>query len=173
MFCLITASKLSLKLWDQFFSTSPSSFSIKNKILFYFRSQSTAAATPLRGHTSNGHAHSNGNTQPANDLNLAPVLFGVVIVFAICHSLRVFINIYDFSVVDEIISCEKKGVGRVPPAWIGCSIYVSQLLLMVNSSVNFLVYCVAGSKFRSILYQQLSTLFKKFKREDTGKGLIN
>jgi len=132
------------------------------------RSQSTAAATPLRGHTSNGHAHSNGNTQPANDLNLAPVLFGVVIVFAICHSLRVFINIYDFSVVDEIISCEKKGVGRVPPAWIGCSIYVSQLLLMVNSSVNFLVYCVAGSKFRSILYQQLSTLFKKFKREDTG-----
>ena len=145
---------------------------IKRNTFVNFRSQSTAAATPLRGHTSNGHAHSNGNTQPANDLNLAPVLFGVVIVFAICHSLRVFINIYDFSVVDEIISCEKKGVGRVPPAWIGCSIYVSQLLLMVNSSVNFLVYCVAGSKFRSILYQQLSTLFKKFKREDTGKCLI-
>merc|ERR1719438_266172 len=39
---------------------------------------------------------------------------------------------------------------------------------MVNSSVNFLVYCVAGSKFRSILYQQLSTLFKRFKRENDG-----
>ena len=141
---------------------------------YFFRSQSTAAATPLRGHTSNGHAHSNGASgnssagQPANDLNLAPVLFGVVIVFVLCHTLRVLINIYDFSVVDEIVRCEKKELGRVPPAWIVCSVYVSQLLLIVNSSVNFLVYCVAGSKFRSILYQQLSSLFKRFRRRNAG-----
>ena len=31
---------------------------------------------------------------------------------------------------------------------------VSHLLLMINSSVNFLVYCVAGTRFRVILAQK-------------------
>ena len=125
------------------------------------RSQSTAAATPLR----NGvHAPQNPppSNQPSQDLNLAPVLFGIIIVFVICNSLRLFLNFYDFSARDEIISCEQKGVGRYPPLWVACSVSVSNMLLMVNSSVNFLVYCVVGSKFRSILCQQLSGIFKKF-----------
>ena len=129
------------------------------------RSQSTAAATPL---STNGHAPVNGNAQQNNnDLNLAPVLFGVVIVFVFCNTLRVFLNMYDFAVVEEIISCEQKGVGRMPPPWIVCSVSVSHLLLMINSSVNFLVYCVAGSKFRSIFYQQVSTVFKKLRPNRT------
>ena len=86
------------------------------------------------------------NWTPCADMKLAPILFGVVIVFIFCNSLRVILNIYDFSVVDAIIKCEQKGVGRLPPAWILCSISVSHLLLMVNSSVNFLVYCVAGTR---------------------------
>ena len=45
-------------------------------------------------------------------MKLAPILFGVVIVFVLCNSLRVILNIYDFSVLDEIIGCEKKGVSR-------------------------------------------------------------
>ena len=124
------------------------------------RSQSTAAATPLR---QNGHASTQNSSSPANqDLNLAPVLFGIIIVFVLCNSLRLFINFYDFSVRYKIIGCEQKGVGRYPPLWVACSVSVSNMLLMVNSSVNFLVYCVVGSKFRSILWQQLSGLFKKF-----------
>ena len=132
------------------------------------RSQSTAAATTM--HTNgraNGHANGHASSQSANgngtanDLNLAPVLFGVVIVFIFCNTLRVFLNMYDFAVVDDIISCEKKGVGRMPPPWIVCTVSISNLLLMINSSVNFLVYCVAGSKFRSTLYQNLASIFKR------------
>ena len=139
------------------------------------RSHSTSAAgTPVRA--TNGHAvQTNGGstTQTASgsgagantDLTLAPILFGVVIVFVICHTLRVFLNIYDFSVADEIISCEMKGVGRWPAPWFICLTYVNQLMIMINSSVNFLVYCVAGSKFRTILYQQLSSVFKQLRRQ--------
>jgi hypothetical protein len=127
------------------------------------RSHSTAAATP----TLNGHAPVAAPPPPpaaqANDLNLAPILFGVVIVFGVCNLMRIVLNIYDFYVLDEIIDCEKRGVGRMPPAWIMCSISVSHFLLMVNSSVNFLVYCVAGSKFRTILSQHLSSLFKRLR----------
>ena len=72
------------------------------------------------------------------DIKLAPILFGVVIVFVLCNSLRIALNIYEFTEVDAIISCEKKGVGRLPPAWVLCTISISHLLLMVNSSINFL-----------------------------------
>lgn len=136
------------------------------------RSQSTAAATPLTA--SNGHQQQQAPQQ--NDLSLAPVLFGVVIVFVFCNTLRVFLNMYDFSVVDQIIGCEKKGVGRMPPAWIVCTVSISHMLLMINSSVNFLVYCVAGSKFRTILYQQLSALFKRWRpnsNNNAGNGAPN
>ena len=130
------------------------------------RSTSAAATTSVNGHSlqqsnGNGATPSGG---PSNDLNLAPVLFGVVIVFVICNALRVFLNMYDFADMEEILKCEKKGVGRMPPPWFVCLVYVSNLMLMVNSSVNFLVYCVAGSKFRTILYQHLSSLFKRFRR---------
>ncbi len=96
----------------------------------------------------------------AADIKLAPILFGVVIVFILCNSLRVLLNIYDFTVVEDIIDCHKKGVGRYPPTWVMCSISVSHLLLIVNSSVNFLVYCVAGTRFRRILFRKLRILAK-------------
>lgn len=128
------------------------------------RSHSTAAATPSMVTSQHNPA------PPTNDLNLAPVLFGVVIVFILCNTLRVFLNVFDFSQIEAIIDCEKKGVGRMPPAWVMCSVSVSHLLLMINSSVNFLVYCVAGSKFRSILYQHLASTFKHWRLKKTPGG---
>ena len=104
------------------------------------------------------------NTSPAvlssnnSSANLAPILFSVVLVFVICNSLRVILNIYDSAVVEEIIECEKSNIGRYPPAWIMCTISVSHLLLMANSSVNFLVYCVAGKRFRSTLARKTRNL---------------
>ena len=124
----------------------------------------TRANSSTWNNNNNNNNINNGNGNPAPttgvtpagaDMRLAPILFGVVIVFVLCNSLRVILNIYDFSVVDGIIKCERKGVGRVPPSWILCSISVSHLLLMVNSSVNFLVYCVAGTKFRRVLMTKI------------------
>ena len=43
-----------------------------------------------------------------NDINLAPILFGVVIVFVACNLMRVALNVYDFWDVDLIIECENK-----------------------------------------------------------------
>ena len=116
------------------------------------------------------------------DIKLAPILFGVVIVFILCNSLRVLLNIYDFTVLDDIIECHKKGVGRYPPTWVMCSVSVSHLLLMVNSSVNFLVYCVAGTRFRRILFRKLRVLAKsvqanlgccgKRRRDGDGRGAM-
>ncbi|TRY77068.1 hypothetical protein TCAL_00022 [Tigriopus californicus] len=127
----------------------------------------SATATGAGGGSGGGGGGAGANT---NDIKLAPILFGVVIVFVLCNSLRVILNIYDFSVVDSIIDCEKKGVGRLPPSWILCSISVSHLLLMVNSSVNFLVYCVAGTRFRRVLVRKVRAGFRKLRKILTSRS---
>ncbi|CAB4060863.1 unnamed protein product [Lepeophtheirus salmonis] len=132
------------------------------------RSHSAAATTPVASTSATTTTRSGGSS----DLNLAPILFGVVIVFVVCNSLRLILNFYDFTVVEEIIDCERKGVGRFPPPWIVCSVSVSHFLLMVNSSVNFLVYCFAGTKFRTILTRKVNSIWKKYQR-DGKKGSSN
>ena len=126
------------------------------------RSYSTAAT--VSHNTNNTQQTPAGLSNYQSNDNLAPILFGVVIVFVICNSLRVILNIYDSAVVEDIIECEKQKMGRFPPAWILCTISVSHLLLMVNSSVNFLVYCVAGKRFRSILAKKIRKKFRAIRK---------
>jgi hypothetical protein len=123
------------------------------------RSHSTASSATTVGPTVSA---AEAAFNPGTD-KLAPVLFGVVVVFVVCNSLRVILNVYDFTVVEGIIVCEKKGVGRLPPAWILCSISVSHLLLMVNSSVNFLVYCMAGTRFRRVFVRKTKMLIRRLR----------
>ena len=108
-------------------------------------SAATTSVTPLMPSSSTSSADL-PQSHLNSDLNLAPILFGVVIVFVCCNFPRVVINIYDFAVVDSIIDCDSRGVGRMPAPWIVCSISISNLCLLINSSVNFLVYCVAGTR---------------------------
>ena len=108
-------------------------------------SAATTSVTPLMPSSSTSSADL-PQSHLNSDLNLAPILFGVVIVFVCCNFPRVVINIYDFAVIDSIIDCDIRGVGRLPAPWIVCSISISNLCLLINSSVNFLVYCVAGTR---------------------------
>ena len=129
------------------------------------RSYSTAATVSHSTNTSTQQTQTPAAlSNYSNNDNLAPILFGVVIVFVICNSLRVILNIYDSAVVEDIIKCEKQKMGRYPPPWILCTISVSHLLLMVNSSVNFLVYCVAGKRFRSILTRKIRKKFRALRK---------
>jgi hypothetical protein len=123
------------------------------------RSNSTTAAATTGGSSiqpsGSVMALSTWNNPANADVKLAPILFGVVIVFVCCNSLRVVLNVYDFLDVDAIIECQRNGITRYPPTWVYTLTSVSHFLLMVNSSVNFLVYCVAGTRFRRILISKI------------------
>lgn len=58
---------------------------------------------------------------------------------------RVLLNLHEFFMVSRMIQC---GDRFCPPAWFLCSISFNHLLLVINSSVNILVYCSVGEKFR-------------------------
>ena len=73
------------------------------------------------------------NWMEIRELKLATILFGIVIVFLCCNILPLILNIVE--AIDNKIDT------RV--------VKMSNLLLTINSSVNFLIYVAYGEKFRS------------------------
>ena len=91
------------------------------------------------------------NQCQSTDYNLAMILAGIVIVFCICHSLRVFLAFYYVSVVERTNQCTEKGEETSHPFRLYIISALNHLMLVVNSSINFIIYCAVGSKFRKVL----------------------
>lgn len=76
------------------------------------------------------------STQELKEHNLATMLLVVVLVFFICNLLPLVVNIMELFVhTDEQV------------------IQVSNLLVTINSSVNIIIYCTFGKKFRTVFMQ--------------------
>ena len=99
---------------------------------------------------------------------MAVIFMGFILVFLICHSPRLFLNIHElatiryfFSAAASLISnhlphinvcrhaMECQDAGQNPfPLWSQIAISLSHVLLAVNSSTNIFIYCFLSSKFR-------------------------
>ena len=73
------------------------------------------------------------NWMEIRELKLASILFGIVIVFLCCNILPLILNIVEaiYKTIDARV------------------VKMSNLLLTINSSVNFLIYVAYGEKFRN------------------------
>ena len=89
-----------------------------------------------------------------SDVNTARILMGIVIVFFICHLPRIILNLVEFTWIYSVEECGK--LGYFPPAWIHCINSLNHWLLTFNASVNFLIYCSVGTKFKSVLYKGIA-----------------
>ena len=79
--------------------------------------------------------------------HLARVLFGMVVIFIACHALRIFIHSHDMFTIWDIIKCQSNGLPWFS-LWEILSIEVNELMLVVNSSVNTIIYCCLNKTFR-------------------------
>jgi len=84
------------------------------------------------------------------DQSIAMILVGIVIVFGVCNTFRIIVNLY------EVFHLAVHG--SVPtatewPAWCSVLINISHLFLVLNSSVNVIIYGWKDNKFREILLQ--------------------
>ena len=70
------------------------------------------------------------------------MLIFIVVVFIICHCIRSIINTY------ECIQLAIYGQLKHWPDWIQTLVHVNHFALVVNSSINILIYCCLSSKFR-------------------------
>ena len=52
------------------------------------------------------------NKQRASEMNLAAILLCIVILFLICHFPRILLNVHEFFMLDDMILCGEKNIGR-------------------------------------------------------------
>lgn len=83
--------------------------------------------------------------------NLAVVLIGITTMHLVCHALRVFLAVYAVYLITDTLACMKDEGGYVPPLWTMCAESVSSLLIMINFSGNFLIYCSILKPFRAYI----------------------
>ena len=116
------------------------------------RGQANSLLTMELLHLRYAHVRSsNRNSSSHNEVNLATVLICIVIMFLLCHSPRLVINVAELIISRSYSECEH----WMPPAWFLCLSSFMHWLLIVNSSSNFLIYCFMGRKFKQVLLTKI------------------
>ena len=91
----------------------------------------------------------------------ARTLSAIVIMFIVCNVPRLLLNVVE-SLDQAQIYQDYSECGCVQiMAWYNISISVSQLLLTINSSANFIIYWSLGEQFKSTLTRQLRRISTK------------
>ena len=118
---------------------------------------------------SNGEATRKITPEPCYDYvqsgdNSIRILIGIVVLFSSCHFLRLFLQCYHHIAADNYRQCVNNGiVQKEIPYWLWPLTAINHMCLVLNSSINFLLYCWLGSKFRYNLVKEFRNLFSKQK----------
>ena len=90
------------------------------------------------------------------EINLSLVLLAIVFLFFICHACRIINDVYEFSNMDLVVNCPKTHRQLFsPPYFMHALLYISHFATILNSSLNFFVYCLVGHTFRRELCRTL------------------
>jgi len=89
------------------------------------------------------------------EINLSLVLLCIVLVFFCCHACRIIIDIYEFINMQKVEDCNLQKKGWNPPYLWEALYPISNVFKILNSSLNFFVYCLVGHTFRRELCRTL------------------
>lgn len=89
--------------------------------------------------------------QRSSETSLAIALMGIVIMHIVCQLLRVFLAGLAVYFVHDTLWCIRHEGGFAPPLWTMCAESISSLLIMINFSGNFLIYCSMLPPFKEAL----------------------
>ena len=81
------------------------------------------------------------------------ILVSIVLIFVICHTYRLSLRLYELAhpqnnTLDHFRYCRKAGLHHIPVAFY-VLLNFHHLFLVINSSVNCIIYCCIGKEFRS------------------------
>ena len=103
----------------------------------------------------------------SRDQGIAAMLILVVLVFGLCNVIRIVINVYEVRVENTIhieqhllqVALVIQGLGDGDwPDWCSQLSQVSNILLVLNSSVNIVIYCwnwIISTKFYRVSFPLL------------------
>ena len=98
----------------------------------------------------NSHVHKQKkkDIRRKNEDSLAVVFMIIILIFLVCHAPRIILDINELATIKMSEYCASVGSFQYS-FWSILLLNVSHFLLVVNSSVNMIVYCLLGSRFRA------------------------
>ena len=102
------------------------------------------------------------------------ILFSIVILFILFHVLRVILNIEEFITLENQRIAKEMGCEWLQ-YWTIIAAPISHLLLQINSSINFFIYCFFNNSFRDELVSWTSAVLNicRIKRRPTESHSID
>ena len=91
------------------------------------------------------------------------ILFVIVIIFVLCHFLRIILNVEELILHWTTFRDLNSQCRYAHSYWYYISTPISETLLKINSSVNFFVYCVFNQSFRKVINEKFLKALKVFR----------
>jgi len=92
------------------------------------------------------------------DVQMTRILLTVVLTFLLLNLPRLILGIFEISRFRVVVLCVLSSYNYSVPEWQWVMDQVARYLVVLNSSINFIIYCLAGKQFRCVL---LATFFSR------------
>ena len=96
----------------------------------------------------------NSARRQRKEINLTIILLCIVLIFFCCHSSRIILDVFEFLNVEKVLACRNLArCARRPYMYLPNNFFfflpvISHMMMILNSSTNFIVYCLVGHNFR-------------------------
>ena len=94
-----------------------------------------------------------GSKGQRQEKEFAKVMIGIVVSFVATHALRAVLNFHEAIAAKDTLICIEQGKQGVP-FWVLITSEFSKLVLVMNSSINSVIYCCMNSSFRKALFKK-------------------
>ena len=108
----------------------------------------------LSSHVPRGSVHSRN----LNEVNMTKIAILIVVTFVLLNMLRLILGFFDVAHMFTIMKCFKAKVKFMRNINQYVADEVARLLMVVNSSVNFLIYCCFSNNFQVCKYRPWNIL---------------
>lgn len=142
----------------------------------YLQRQPTLAKEGRRAMVQNGMNEQKAKKREKDMIQQTMILFSVVVLFGLFHILRIVLNIEEFASLEKRkrVKEQKDGCEWLQ-YWTIIASPISHLLLQLNSSLNFVIYCYFNKSFRDvvILWINAALTYMKLKRAQRNDMNLN
>ena len=89
--------------------------------------------------------------QQQKENDLARVLIGIILLFIVCHTFRVTIEIDNMLTAEIVDICYELCLPTFAK-WSSLLDPLSELMMVINSASNMIIYCCLNSTFRKLIF---------------------
>ena len=94
-----------------------------------------------------------------NQRNQTIILLSIVIIFFVCHSLRIILNFHDLVTHKSMFQSSENDCRHGHPYWVNIAHPVSETFLKLNSVASFFIYCTFNNHFRKVAKKKFIKVF--------------